>query len=83
MTKWEYALTRAANPEGDYIVIKINNRVQDFVNHPQNISDVLNLMGNEGWELIAAYKLRSSSPVAQLSRQLIEYVLKRPIENKE
>ena len=53
MIRWEYATLFVGMRGNDHVVAGLNGQVLDFQTNPQTPWDVLNQMGNEGWELVA------------------------------
>jgi hypothetical protein len=77
ITKWEYAQIRAMSLEDKDIVISINGQIQDFRNHAAHPFDILNQMGEEGWELVTVLDVIPPSQNSLNPRCVREYLLKR------
>jgi hypothetical protein len=52
--KWEYTYLFVGMRGADHIVAGIGGRAIDFQNDPRTPWDVLNAMGADGWEFVAA-----------------------------
>jgi len=74
---WEYASVRTATSDDGEVVILINEAVQDFKSAPTKTLELLNRMGEEGWELVTIRAYLPPSSSAVLSRGIWDYVLKR------
>jgi hypothetical protein len=75
---WEYAQLRVGTINDNLVVLTINGMVQNFAQNPSAPFDVLNEMGQEGWELVNTVAILPPSPAALTPRGLWEYTLKRP-----
>ena len=81
MPKWEYKILTADRPTTSTIVPLVRFINRQRLTPPRRIDEVLNEMGQEGWELVAAVWEPFSLPAS--SRMVVgvyELILKRPGE---
>jgi hypothetical protein len=83
MIKWEYAHLFVAMHGNTHVVAGINGQVLDYQRHPQTPWDVLNAMGQQGWEFVAAIPTTPMQVVRDRNTEVAEcywmFYLKRPL----
>jgi hypothetical protein len=77
MTKWEYAHVTTLNNGSAEVVTRVNGQIQDFERQPTLVSQVLNEMGDVGWELCDVREELPPSSKAMVPRFMRTYWLKR------
>lgn len=75
MVRWEYANFAAVSTG---VVLMINGVLQDIANNPKKPFEVLNKMGEEGWEMVAALPVYPPSPDSVGGASIFQFFLKRP-----
>ncbi|CAA9296715.1 MAG: hypothetical protein AVDCRST_MAG77-5640 [uncultured Chloroflexi bacterium] len=82
MIRWEYAYLFVGMRGSDHVVASLNGRPVDIQNNPQTPWDVMNTMGAEGWEFVAAVPTSPLQNTRQAGEQVVEgywiFYLKRP-----
>ena len=83
MIRWEYATMFVGMRGNDHVVAGINGQVLDFQKNPETPWDVLNRMGADGWELVAAVPISPLQTVRRGREEITEgywiFYLKRPV----
>lgn len=78
MVQWEYASIKAISGSEDDTVININGVTEDLGRRRRSAPDVLNEMGQVGWELVTILTIRpASSDTVQSFGGIFRYYLKR------
>lgn len=82
MIRWEYAHLFVGMHGNDHVVAGLNGQVLDFHRDPQTPWDMLNTLGAEGWEFVAATPTTPMRLVREGQQEVAEcywiFYLKRP-----
>lgn len=79
MVQWEYASFKAIDSSDDNVVTSINGVTEDLGRRRRSAPDVLNEMGQVGWELVTILTIRPASPdTVESFGGLHRYYLRRP-----
>lgn len=83
MIRWEYAYLFVGMRGSDHVVASLNGQPMDIQRNPQTPWDVLNQMGQQGWEFVSAVPTSPLQTTRQGGEPTVEgywiFYLKRPI----